>query len=533
MASLESRVWSWLCASPRRAALLLGLCAFGLAVPGIGDLDGLGHPDEHFYLSIAADTYDTGHIAPTHDGNYIFQKPPLVFWLARICMAVLGRNGAAARLPGAIAAGLLVAAGTLFTAEIAGAALAPLAGFYLLGSLALARFDRELMLDLPLSAALGWALWAAARAVRTPGRSDPAASFFAGFLASACLAIKGPIGVAVLGLAALIALARERRFEVVRSGLFWIGIAAGLCVSAPWYIWAIANHPHELYAFHIQEQYLSRFDTDHGQSRFNLLWGTLLYAAPYWPFAIAGALRPRAAVRWAWVAGWLIAFYGIFLLPKEHGLHYPLLVLIPLATLAATAVPPRWLRLCVSAALLGGAALLAATTAFPEIPRTAAIVAAALAAGAAVCFARGSPPKWALGAVLTGVAANLAVATLAPAFGRPLLSPAAIQLGRHEPVALFWEHPGPYRLAAGWGSEAKEVWGDGALGEAMDRGELIFIPDHALHGASPALIARLKPVAVWRRTRPYLSVADVWNAWKAHDLDALGERNALYRAEPP
>src|ERR1700679_3077654 len=132
MATFEPMVWDWVCASPRRTALLLGLCAFCFAVPGIGSLDGLGHTDEHFYLSIAADTYDTGHIAPTHDGAYVFQKPPLVFWLARLCMALLGRTGAAARLPGAIAAGLLVAAGTLFTAEIAGAALAPLAGAYLL-----------------------------------------------------------------------------------------------------------------------------------------------------------------------------------------------------------------------------------------------------------------------------------------------------------------------------------------------------------------------------------------------------------------
>ena len=120
MASVEVRVWEWLGASPRRAALLLGLCAFLFAVPGIGNLDGLGHTDEHFYLSVAADTYDTGHVAPTHDGNYVFQKPPLVFWLARLGMAVLGRTGAAARLPGAIAAGLLVAGGTLFAAEVAG-----------------------------------------------------------------------------------------------------------------------------------------------------------------------------------------------------------------------------------------------------------------------------------------------------------------------------------------------------------------------------------------------------------------------------
>ena len=548
MAKLESRVWEWLVASPRRAALLLGMCAFLFAVPGIGNLDGLGHTDEHFYLSIAADTYDTGHVAPTHDGDYVFQKPPLVFWLARLCMAALGRTGAAARLPGAIAAGLLVAGGTLFAAEVAGAAAAPLAGAYLLGSLALARFDRVMMLDLPLAACLGFALWAFARAVRDRGRLSPGATLVAGALASASLGIKGPIGVAVLTLAALIALTRERRLDLLRSGRFWLGVALGLGVSAPWYAWAITTHPHEFFAFHIQEQYLSRFESDHGQSRWNLLWGTLLYAAPFWPFAAVAALRPRSGVRWPWVAGWLVAFYGIFLLPKEHGLHYPLLVLIPLATLAACASPPRWTRLVVSAALVGGAVAIGATMAFPEIPRVPALAAAALALASGLSFGSGSSgrspfgspgrapfgsgPRLALGALLTGAAANLAVASLAPVFARPLLSPEAAELGRREPVALFWEHPGPYRLSAGWGRDAKEVWGEQALGEAMDRGELIFAPDHALRGAPPALVARLVPVVEWRRARPYLTVADVFGAWKARDLGALGERCALYRAAP-
>jgi len=217
-------------------------------------------------------------------------------------------------------------------------------------------------------------------------------------------------------------------------------------------------------------------------------------------------------------------------LPKEHGLHYPLLVLIPLATLAASAIPPRWTRLVVSLALVCGAAVLAATLAFPEIPPIPAIAAAALALGAALSFGVGSPAKLALGGLLTGAAANLAVATLGPVFARPLLSPEAAELGRHEPVALFSEHPGPYRLSAGWGSNAKEVWGEWALGDAMDRGELIFAPDHALLGAPPALVARLRPVVEWRRTRPYVGLADVWTAWRDRNLDALGERCALYRA---
>src|SRR5581483_3389907 len=182
-----------------------------------------------------------------------------------------------------------------------------------------------------------------------------------------------------------------------------------------------------------------------------------------------------------------------------------------------------WLRWLVASAVLVASGVVAAATVFPEIPRVPAMLAAALGCAAAAAFVRGTAPRLALGAALTGAAANLAVAGLAPAFARPLLSPAAAEMGRREPVALFWEHPGPYRLSAGWGTQAREVWGDGALGDAIDRGELIFMPDHARHGASPQLLAKLRPVTTWRRTRPYLTVDEVWRAWKTRDLDLLGE----------
>ena len=523
------RLWALLTARPRRAALWLGVLAFAGALPGLGNLAGLGHPDEQFYLSIAVDGLDHHRIAPTHDDDPVFPKPPLVFWASHLSLAVFGRNATAARLPGALAAGLTVAGGVLFTTELATAEAGVLAGALLLGCLGVVRFGRELMLDLPLTACLAFGLWAFAAASR--GRRG--ADVWAGALWALSLGFKGPIGVAVLGLAAGFGLWREQRLAVFRQPGLWLGIALGACVSLPWYVWAAATHWPQLLQFQFQEQYLDRFETAHGQSRFNLLWGTLLYGAPLWPFALWGARQrldaPGDGVRSAWVWGWLLSFYGLYLLPKEHGLHYPLLALVPLATLAAIARAPRGLRVAVGVVLGLAACALPAVAAFPEVPRVPLLLATALGLAAAVAMGMASRASLAASGLLLGLSVNLVIGEVAPALGRPLVSPEAQVLGQDRPLGLLWDHPGPYRLAAGWGPQATELWGDAALRQAIEAGSLVFAKDRILAHADPSATARLVPLARWRRTRPYLSVSDLLAAWRAHDLDALGEGYGLYR----
>ena len=546
-------VWHWLSVAPRRAALVLGCLAIGLALPGLGRVEGLGHPDEQFYLSIAADMADRGSIAPTHDGIDVFQKPPLVFWAARICTLVLGRSAAAARLPGALAAGLLVFGAVLLTAElIEGSAeglgtaahgkhhAAPaVAGALLLGSLGVVRFGRELMLDLPLVAALTLALWGFAAAAR--GKAS--AALWAGLASGVCLGIKGPIGVAVLAGAALYPLWRERRLAVLRSRGFLWGLALGLAVSLPWYAWAIATHGRAFYAFHITEQYFSRFDSSHGQSRFNLLWGTLLYAAPFWPLAAVGLVQAlagsRGAVRAAerfsrrhWPLAWLVTFYGIFLIPKEHGLHYPVLVLVPLVVFAAVAQVPRAILVAIAVSLAVVAVAFCALAAFPEVPLGWVVACASVGLLAAALWAAPAPAGPALGSVALAASLNLAIGTISPILGRPLLAPAAAALGRAQAVATFEEHTGPYRFDADWSTNTHEIWGDDLLTAYLDRGELILLPDHLRGEIAPPLLARLQPVVTWRRTRPYLTFTDVVTALRARNLDSLGERWALYHAAP-
>ncbi len=517
---------------PAVAAALCGLLALALALPGLGNLGGASHGDEGFYLSVVTDMVDGGRIAPSHDGSLVFQKPPLVFWAARLAMALFGRDAFAARLVAALAAAATCAAGALFAAETAGPEAAPIAGLLLAGSFGITRFSRELMLDLPLAACLAASLVNVARAL--PGR--PRALVWAGFFGGLSLGVKGPIGPFVLLLAAAAALAGLRRLELLRRPPLWWGALAGAAISLPWFAWMIATHPREFWETAVVDQYFRRFSSAHGQMRLGLLWGTLLYAAPFLPVAAVGLVRairlPEVRRRSALALGWLLAFYVVFSLPEEHGLHYPLLVLVPLAALAAEAAlaggeAARWTRRLVGLTLLAATAALLAAARFGVAAWTIP-VAAPLLLAAAVLWSRGPPIAAAAGSGAVALASCVVFGYLAPAVGRPLVPAGIGRVIAGRPVGVYAEHPGPFRLATG-AKDLKELWGEGALRGALDRDEIVLAPEHALAGTSPALRARMVPFFLWRRTRPYLAVGDVWAAWRAGDLDALGETCALYR----
>ncbi len=526
----------WLQAKPSRAAWACAALALLLALPRLGDLDGLGHPDEAFYLSIVTDMADTGHLMPTHGGDYVFQKPPLVFWTARLSMAVFGRNATAARLPGALAAAALCGAGALFAAEVAGDEAALLAGLLLLGCLGVARFGRELMLDLPLAAVQTAAMLMAARALR----GVPRALLWAGFFTSVSLAVKGPIGPALLGVAFVGTFAALRRLELLRRGEPWLGLALGLPLCLPWYVWAASTHFEAFWAIHVLDQHFARFDAPHGQNRWNLLWGAAVYALPFtlvaacglWKAIADGEARRRAAL----ALGWLGAFAVIFGLPKEHGLHYPVLILAPLAALAADAAlrptaTTAWLRR-LTALLLGLAAVAVfAAVRFDRVPRVAAVASGVALLGAAWLWARRDALAAGLGSLCVAAASTIAIAWLGPALAGPLVSPEAAALGQQQPVAVLWEHPGPYALSAGW-PHAYEAWGPSDLQAALDRGDLVLYRDHLADPSTAAGRAKLVPAARWRRLRPYLEAGDIWQAWEAGDLDRLAEWNGLYRPGP-
>jgi 4-amino-4-deoxy-L-arabinose transferase-like glycosyltransferase len=478
-------VWRWMCEAPTRAALVCGALALALLLPGLGKLDGPIHSDEAFYLSVATDMVDWGTPLPNQGGSPVYQKPPLVFWAARLSMAVFGRNAAAARLPGALSAALVCTLGVLLAAEEVGNWAAPLAGFLLLGSFGVARFGRTLMLDLPLLAVMSAYLLFLRRArLMGLGRGLLGAGVFLGL----SLGVKGPIGPILLGAITLPLLWQERQLKLLRRPRFYVGVLLGIGTVLPWYAWMIAHHPAELWNHHVVDQYFSRFESTHGQPRLGLLWGTLLYAAPFWPLSAVGLWRslrdPALRVRLRLPLIWLAAFAVVFGLPKEHGLHYPLLILTPLAVLAASVV-----RSSERARLL------------------------------------------ALGSLCIAIALAIVLGFVAPRLAGPRLPEDARRLLAGRQLAVLMDHPGPLALASGV-PNMRELWSDADMAEALDRGDFVVVRDERLPLLSPATMVRMEAVTSWRRLRPYMSLAQLRQAWQSRSPAPLQDSTTLYRARP-
>ncbi len=62
-------------------------------------------PDEGRYAQIAREMLERGEwVVPTLQGQVYLDKPPLLYWLTRICFELFGLTESAARLPSALAA---------------------------------------------------------------------------------------------------------------------------------------------------------------------------------------------------------------------------------------------------------------------------------------------------------------------------------------------------------------------------------------------------------------------------------------------
>jgi len=260
------------------AVLLAAVAALfvGIGTPPLHD------PDEGRYAEIAREMVASGDwLTPHHDGIVYFEKPPLFFWLAAASIRCLGATEVAARLPGALAAVVVV----LLTLRAARSACGPRTGataaLLLATSPMVMVFARIAIVDMVLCALLTSALAAARDVQEAPERRGPALRFWGSVaLAFVC---KGPIGVAipVATLAPYVLLARD--YALPRSLARPSGPLLFLALTAPWYIAMEAHNPGYLRAFFL-EQNLDRLVAGERFDRDGAVW--------YYLPVIAGLLAP-------------------------------------------------------------------------------------------------------------------------------------------------------------------------------------------------------------------------------------------------
>lgn len=227
----------------------------------------LWEPDEARYAEIPREMLATGDwLTPRLNGVLYFEKPPFQYWLSAISMKLFGVNGAAARLPLALASALAMWAAWRLAKRL-GARRPMWAPFLAVTCLLGFLVGQILTLDALFSAFVVAALVASVEAVaaRMEGRSGTAWTFAAFILVSAAFLTKGVAALALLGPALLASLwyvkGRPALRKAVLATIFspWGWLLAAI-LTAPWFLLVDRANPGHAWFFFIHE-HVARFAT--------------------------------------------------------------------------------------------------------------------------------------------------------------------------------------------------------------------------------------------------------------------------------
>ena len=275
--------------------LLAGFCGF-LFFYGLGQF-GLVGADEPRYAQVAREMLERRDwITPVLGGKPWLEKPPLYYWQAILAYSLYGVSDAAARVPSAFDATLLVVAAYLFLrrfrpgVELDGALItASCAG--VIG------YSRAAGTDMALASmfCIGMLLW---WGWRESGKRAYLAAFYF-FVALGTLA-KGPVAPFLAALIIGFYGAATREFRVVMKTLWLPGIALFCAIALPWYFAVQLRNPEFFRVFFLQHN-LERFSSNlyhHHAPFWYYLPVTLLALVPWTVFVVA-AFVESARLWWA------------------------------------------------------------------------------------------------------------------------------------------------------------------------------------------------------------------------------------------
>ena len=467
--------------APRDALLLLALAGLLLLV-GLGAV-ALTDRDEGANAEAAREMLEQASwITPTLGGAPRFAKPALVYWLTAGTYTLLGVGEAAARLPSAVAALLLVLVQYAFARWAFGREVAWRAGLVLLLSVEYVAIARMALTDATLAL---WTTLAAYAFLRGWWGAPPRGRWYALAWVAAGLAAltKGPVGLLLplTGVVAYLAIAGGLR-QAWREAWPLRGLALLLLVALPWYVAMFWLHGWD-YAARARGETLGRVlrpvTGPGGTALFYLpvlLVGFFPWSA-FLPDAVRAGLRQaRARARQSrreavpvFAATWLVSGLVLFSLVQTRLPHYVLPLFPAAALLVAVSWPGRPSRLTrgllagtgiALGAVLAGAWLASREVvrllapAYPAaagstLPASTLIVAILVgAAGGAALLVRDGDRLFRMLAVLAAVVLGIGFQVTLPAFSAEFVAPAGALASRAARAARTCDTlaaVGPYR----------------------------------------------------------------------------------------
>ena len=236
----------------------------------------LWEPDEGRYAEIPREMLASGDwLTPRLNGVLYFEKPPLQYWLSAISMKLFGLNGAAARLPLALASGLMIWAAWRLAKRLG--ARDPLWAPFMAATGLLAFLVGQLLtLDALFSAFLVAAIAAFVEAVVRRRDDQPSRvwTLLTFFLLAGAMLTKGLAEVILTGGILFFSLLfawkdPKLRLAVLRTALDPLGWLLYLALVVPWF-WAVnkANPGHADFFF-IHEHFRRFLTHEHARQGSN------------------------------------------------------------------------------------------------------------------------------------------------------------------------------------------------------------------------------------------------------------------------
>jgi 4-amino-4-deoxy-L-arabinose transferase-like glycosyltransferase len=325
--------------TPRRALQIATVVAIlpllGWWVTGLFDLD------EGFYGAVVAEMNRRGEwITPYFNGSPWFEKPILLYWLAKPCVALFG-NMVGPRLPSVLSAiGCFLLVGGYVRRKVSEEAAA-LSVMALGSSLLFVALGRLMMTDMPLTLAFSAAMFAFWESLVGDARWR---ILTAALLGVAVLA-KGPVALILFALIAGWTFYRERDLRPRFRGWWLVGTMALAAVIASWYVPAyLANGQLFVQKFLI-EQNVGRFIGGDQAHTIRAWWAYFLYVPilflgmmPWSAWIISAArgtspnhLEDESFRRF--LLAWATIIFIFFSVSSAKLPHYILPVVVPVAIL--------------------------------------------------------------------------------------------------------------------------------------------------------------------------------------------------------
>jgi 4-amino-4-deoxy-L-arabinose transferase-like glycosyltransferase len=277
---------------------------------------GLTDLDEGFYASISREMIRTGnYLTPYFEGAPWFEKPPFLYWLQAGSLKILGASELATRLPSVLSFCLIITMLVWWGNRRFGKDVGTLAALIFALSPFVMVLSRLGITDMLLACCLTTALiamWETAE--------RPIWCILWGIATGLSILVKGPVGLGLIGLQALIT------FPILRNrGLkmrwAWIAFIIAVMVPIPWYAGVAMTHGKEFFQEFIVRQNLLRFaggDTAHAIKNPILypLYYVFILVLGIFPFSamVLGAIKKQEEPAATYLQRWCWLVFGLFTL---------------------------------------------------------------------------------------------------------------------------------------------------------------------------------------------------------------------------